>query len=118
MFTNVVRLYILLDVYFDGFDWDKGNIKKIVSHGLALDEIEDFFLSSPIVFDDARHSHDEDRHIATGSSSKNGKLVFVCFTIRILGLKILIRPISARYMREKEAKAYEKFNKDFVKKKT
>ncbi len=102
---------------FDGFDWDEGNIKKVIKHGLTLEEVENFFLAGVLVFNDIKHSHKENRHIAVGDSPKNGKLVFVSFTTRIIDFKLLVRPISARYMRAKEAKDYEKFKKEYLQKK-
>jgi uncharacterized protein len=38
--------------------------------------------------------------------------VFIVFTIRRKGDELLIRPISARYMHQKEIEAYEKENPD------
>ncbi|MCC5644019.1 BrnT family toxin [Nostoc sp. CHAB 5824] len=55
---------------------------------------------------DIKHSESEDRFIATGVSIK-GRYIFVGFTFREKQGKRLIRPISTRYMREKEAKKYE-----------
>ena len=104
-------------MYFDGFNWDEGNIKKVIKHGLTLEEIEGFFLAGAVVFEDAKHSDAEARHIAVGSSPKNDKMVFVSFTTRVIDFKLLLRPISARYMRQKEAKAYEKFKKKYIQKK-
>jgi uncharacterized DUF497 family protein len=34
--------------------------------------------------------------------------LFVVFTVRREGLKVLFRPISARYMHKREVRAYEK----------
>lgn len=44
--------------------------------------------------------------------------MFVSFTVRVVDFKILIRPISARYMRAKEAKAYETYKKEKFQKKS
>jgi hypothetical protein len=38
--------------------------------------------------------------------------VFIVFTLRRKGDELLIRPISARYMLNKEMEAYEKENPD------
>lgn len=54
----------------DGFDWNTGNISKILKHGLSLEEVESFFLAGVLVFDDAKHSDVETRHIAIGDSPK------------------------------------------------
>jgi uncharacterized protein len=39
-----------------------------------------------------------------------GRAIFVVFTLRRRGDDILIRPISARHMHDKEVKSYEKEN--------
>ncbi|MEH1909250.1 BrnT family toxin [Nostoc sp.] len=90
-----------------GFDWDDGNIEKCQKHGVSLEEIEALFLDKSLrISPDIKHSESEDRFIATGVSIK-GKYIFVGFTFREKQGKRLIRPISTRYMREKEAKKYE-----------
>ncbi len=87
-----------------GFDWDDGNIEKCQKHGVSLEEIEALFLDKSLrISPDIKHSESEDRFIATGVSLK-GKYIFVGFTFREKQGKRLIRPISTRYMREKEAK--------------
>lgn len=86
------------------FDWDDGNTEKCRKHGLSLEEIEMFFKENILsVIPDIKHSTSEDRLTATGRM-KNGRPVFVVFTIR--GHKI--RPVTARYMHDKEVKRYEK----------
>jgi uncharacterized protein len=47
-----------------------------------------------------------DRLIAMGRNTQ-GRPMFVAFTIRIKEGRLLIRPITARYMHAKEVKAYE-----------
>ena len=90
-----------------GFDWDSGNRRKCRKHGLHLDDIEKFFQQSSLfVMPDIHHSRSEERYIAFGPSPK-GRPMLVAFTFRIREEEILIRPISARYMHEKEATEYE-----------
>ncbi|MEH1890838.1 MAG: BrnT family toxin [Nostoc sp.] len=90
-----------------GFDWDDGNIEKCQKHGVSLEEIEALFLDKSLrISPDIKHSESEDRFIATGVSIKS-KYIFVGFTFREKEGKRLIRPISTRYMRDKEAKKYE-----------
>lgn len=90
-----------------GFDWDAGNRRKCRKHGLALEEIEAFFRQESVfVMPDIHHSRSEERYIAYGHSPK-GRPMFVAFTFRIREDETLIRPISARYMHEKEAREYE-----------
>lgn len=95
-----------------GFDWDTGNRRKCRKHGIALSDIERFFRQDSVfVMPDIHHSHEEDRYIAYGPSPK-GRPMFVAFTFRIREDETLIRPISARYMHEKEAKEYEEKNSE------
>ncbi len=97
-------------IEFDGFDWDQGNILKCQKHGVSLGEIEDLFLQEVLIALDKRHSRKEERSIAIGTSKRN-KLAFVSFTFRKKKDRTLIRPISARYMHEKERKVYEGIKK-------
>ena len=91
---------------FDGFDWDDGNRGKCRKHGLSIEEIESVFDNEPGVYADSHHSMSEQRLRAIGRND-DGRSVFVAFTIRRVGGKSLIRPISARYMHAKEIKRYE-----------
>ena len=84
------------------FDWDTGNKAKCEKHGLTRALVEAFFRSEPHVSPDPAHSKAEQRFIAVGRMP-DGRAVFVAFCWR--GDKI--RPISARYMHEKEVRAYE-----------
>ena len=74
---------------------------------MPLDEIEALFHSGPRIAPDPAHSHSEDRMIAVGRTT-HGRAIFVAFTLREKGGRILIRPVSARYMHRKESEAYEK----------
>ena len=98
----------MINVRILDFDWDDGNITKCQKHGVSVEEIEGFFKQEEIlVAPDIKHSEDEERFIAIGRSDE-GKPMFVAFTIRNLGSNSLLRPISARYMRAKEVRKYEK----------
>jgi uncharacterized DUF497 family protein len=87
------------------FDWDQGNIEKIMQR-FSLEEVEEFFSQEIFVVEDKNHSSDEPRFIATGLGPRN-KSMFVCFTLR----SEKIRVVSARYMKANEAKRYEEFKK-------
>jgi uncharacterized DUF497 family protein len=89
----------------EGFDWDEGNKLKCQKHGLTLDEIEAFFRGKVFVAPDIKHSQDEERFLAVGRSP-SGKPMFVAFTFR----NNSIRPISARYMHDREARQYEEIS--------
>ena len=89
------------------FDWDDGNRDKCQQHGVALDEIEAFFRQDRLYIAPAlKHSADEQRLLAAGRSPLNDHPMFVVFTLRGDEDARLIRPISARYMYEREARRY------------
>ena len=90
-----------------GFDWDEGNQEKCRKHGVPMVVIEEV-LSGPLaVHPDPVHSAAEERLKAIGLT-KDGRGVLVVFTLRQRGQDTLIRPISARYMHDKELAWYEK----------
>ena len=89
-----------------GFEWDDGNLAKCQKHGVSIGDIEAVFRNQPMVSSDAAHSGDEQRLIAIGKGSES-RLIFVVFTLRETGDDIVIRPISARYMHQKEIDGYE-----------
>ena len=90
-----------------GFDWDEGNSGKCQKHGVSLREIEAALRSRPVIAPDAKHSVSEQRFIAVQRNAA-GRPMFIAFTYRHSKDGVLIRPVSARYMHEKEAAAYEK----------
>lgn len=89
----------------DGFDWDEGNRQKCRKHGLSEEEIEAVFLGEPAVYADPDHSIAEQRLKAIGRTGE-GRWVFVAFTLRSRNGRQLIRPISARYMHDREVHHY------------
>jgi len=91
---------------FAGFDWDSGNREKCRKHGVAIADIEALFRGQPSVAPSPRSPQLEERFIAVGRN-RSGRPLFVAFTVRAKGGKRLIRPISARYMHQKEMAAYE-----------
>jgi hypothetical protein len=98
---------MMLTLGTDGFDWDIGNFAKCQKHGVSISEIEALFFSDPDVYADPAHSLEEQRLRAVGRTGE-GRYVFVAFTIRRESGLWLIRPISARYMHEREVQAYER----------
>ncbi len=89
-----------------GFDWDEVNLEKCRKHGLAIDEIEAVFHHQPAVAPDLAHSQAEQRLIAIGKGM-GSRPIFIVFTLREIDDEVLIRPISARYMHQKEIDNYE-----------
>jgi len=92
-----------------GFDWDEGNRGKCRKHGVSLEEIEALFSEPLMVRPDPAHSQAETRFLGVGKNAE-GRHIFIAFTIRERGGKSFIRPISARYMHQKEVDQYEKAN--------
>ncbi len=90
-----------------GFDWDDGNIAKCQKHGLCIEEIEAFLRQNDnhIIADFKHSGQQEQRFIAAGTFDDS--LVFVGFTLRSKIGGIFIRPISARYMSERELNRYD-----------
>ena len=92
-----------------GFEWDAGNREKCQKHGVSLREIELVFQHTPGVYPDPAHSQEETRFRAIGRAKD--RYIFVVFTLRHHAGLTLIRPISARYMHEREIRHYEQQQK-------
>jgi uncharacterized DUF497 family protein len=90
----------------DGFDWDSGNWPKCSKHGLSQDEIEFVLRYKPAVLPDRTPQDAETRYNAVGKNME-GRHVFIVFSFRYREGQRLIRPISARYMHQKEIDCYE-----------
>lgn len=88
-----------------GFDWDDGNWPKCAKHGVSKEEVEEIFQGQPAVM--AAPHPDEPRMRAIGKS-KAGRYLFVAFMLRQIDGMTFIRPISARYMHQKEVDRYER----------
>lgn len=102
-----------MNIGVGGFDWDDGNREKCLKHGVRQAEIEALFRTPDLsVSDDREHSQHEPRFLALGQL-QTGRYIIVAFTLREKGREVCIRPISARYMHEKEVKKYEKENTEF-----
>ena len=88
-----------------GFEWDEGNIEKNKKkHNLDKWQIEEVFFNEPfLVYEDSKHSNNENRWYAFGKTDNELELMVV-YTIR----NSLIRVISARKMNKKERAYYEK----------
>ena len=89
-----------------GFDWDEGNRAKCLKHGLTFQEIEAAFKAKFAVMPDQTGNAETRFNLIAGA--REGRHIFVVFTLRTLQGNVLIRPISARYMHEREVMAYER----------
>jgi uncharacterized DUF497 family protein len=95
-----------------GFDWDDGNRNKCQKHGMSIQDIEALFSRPIVILPDKEHSSGERRLKAIGTTPR-GRRAFVVFTLRAENADgALLRPISARFMHEKEVRSYEKANPD------
>jgi len=90
----------------DGFDWDEANIGKCQKHGIFVEMIEDFFTRELRLHPDIMHAKLEDRFIAIGKM-ENGRVAFVGFTYRQRRRSLLIGPVTARYMHDREVRKYD-----------
>lgn len=93
-----------MDNRLSGFDWDEGNRDKCQKHGLTLQVIEGLFSRTLQTGPDPFTA--EPRFRAVGRA-EDGRAVFLVFTLRERNGEVFVRPISARYMHQKEVKAYE-----------
>ena len=93
--------------FVSGFDWDDGNWPKCGKHGLSKAEIEFVFRNQPAIHNHPGKSEFEERSRAIGRNSV-GRHVYISFTLRHIGGQTLIRPVSARYMHQKEIEHYER----------
>jgi uncharacterized protein len=100
-----VRPYIVLRT-IAGFDWNEGNREKCQKHGVSIAEIEGLFAGAHTIHVDAEHSFAEQRLKAIGRAG-SGRFIFLVFTLRERRGQAYIRPISARYMHDKEIRRYE-----------
>ena len=88
------------------FEWDAGNEQKNwIKHNISTEEAEEPFLTEDqLILADIQHStKHEERYILIGKS-KQGRMLFIIYTIR----KRKIRIISARDADRKEVALYEK----------
>jgi len=92
-------------VEYGGFQWDAGNRAHCFKHGVSRDEIEHVLARMTFVIPDPFPG---EPRLRTAGMTEAGRHVFVVFMFREAGEDRLIRPISARYMHEKEVQAYER----------
>lgn len=93
------------------FEWDLGNrTKNVVKHGITLEEAESVFEQVEairVLGEQVSPRVDEPRYGMLGLT-KDLKHVFVCFTIRGTGIRI----IHIREMNKKERRLYAELCKE------
>ena len=87
-----------------GFNWDEGNWPKCGKHGVSREEIEEVLAGTPAVLPDPFREEPRMRAIGTTAA---GRYVFLVFMLRQIDGQSLLRPISARYMHQKEIVHHE-----------
>ena len=103
--TNVYTNAYDQAMKLSGFDWDAGNWPKCGKHGVSREEIEEVFTGWPAMLADPHLTEPRQRAIG---QTQAGRYVFVVFMFRETDQKTLLRPISARFMHQKEIDHYEK----------
>jgi uncharacterized protein len=89
-----------------GFEWDAGNERKNEKHGVSQSEAEQVFFDARLLMvADPRHSVDEPRYHALGTTLDRRHL-HITFTLRAEGT--LIRVDSARDMHRKERQIHDR----------
>jgi len=87
-----------------GLEWDAGNWPKCGKHGVSQAEIAEVLSGTPAVMPDP--FPDEPRIRAIGRTG-TGRYVFLVFMLREIEAQTWLRPVSARYMHQKEILRYE-----------
>ena len=92
---------------FSGFAWDDGNRQKCQKHGVLISDIEYVLAhAETLVMPAPKKTQAEARFLAIGRTEQ-GRYTFVVFTPRQSWRATLLRPISARYMYQREIRKYE-----------
>jgi uncharacterized protein len=88
------------------FEWDKGNeLKNWLKHKVANNEAEEaFYDERRLITEDTKHSTEEELRFILFGKTKQGRVLFIIFTIR----DEKVRVISARDADRKEVEFYEK----------
>lgn len=96
-----------MSVVIVGFEWDDGNRDKCRKHGMTLAEIEHVLVNGEtLIVPAAKRSIAEPRFIAIGRTAAD-RYAFVVFTPRKRNGETKLRPLSARFMHQKELDKYE-----------
>ena len=96
-------------VSFSGLEWDEGNRRKCQKqkHGVSIAEIEHVLAhAETLITPDPKNYRSETRFLAIGRT-QNGRYTFVVFTPRQRATGTRLRPISVRFMHEREIRKYE-----------
>lgn len=89
---------------FSKLEWDSGNWPKCNKHGVRKEEIE-YVLAHKLW--EIRDPYENEMRFRAVGKTNCGRYVFIVYTLRYSADEETLRPISARYMHEKEIKTYE-----------
>lgn len=98
--TNVHIISIIT-----ALDWDEGNLAKCAKHGVSTAEIEGLLASGQLLR--LPDPFPDEPRIRGIGKAPSGRYVFIVYTVRETDEGLCIRPISARYMHDKEVRHYE-----------
>lgn len=92
---------------FSDFEWDEGNRRKCQKHGVSIQDIEHVLAhAETLIRPDPKNPSSEPRFLVIGRTQQ-GRYTFVVFTPRQRTADTRLRPISARYMHQREIRKYE-----------
>ena len=95
-----------------GVEWDAGNWPKCGKHGVTQDEVEYVLAHTTFVIPDP---FEGEPRLRTAGKTLGGRHVFIVFMHKHREDGLYLRPISARYMHDKEIEKYEQFRKTLAK---
>lgn len=93
------------------FEWDDGNsTKNLLKHGITIEEAEEIFeqIEAIRVLGEQVSPPTAEPRFGLLGLTKEGRHLFVCFTLRGTGIRI----ISIREMNQKEKKLYAELCKE------
>jgi len=89
------------------FEWDDGNsTKSLLKHAITIDEAESVFMQPEaiVVLGQQISPQINEPRFGLFGLTLSGKRVFVCFTIRATGIRV----ISVRQLNRRESETYDK----------
>ena len=86
------------------FEWDENKrLSNLKKHGIDFQDVEQFFDSNPICFQDDRKDYGEERFVAFGIIE--GRVIITAYTYR----EQTIRIISMRKANARERRLHEQY---------
>lgn len=92
----------------EDIEWDAANWPKCGKHGVSQDDIEHALRAMTFRIPDPNPA---EARFRTAARAPDGRPIFIVYTHREREGRTYLRPISARFMHEKEVRDYEKIEK-------